>query len=649
MRESEAVRLRDVGRRLAVPRTRDPFINTPLLPLGKDEQGSERFWCSTYNANVGPTCALISDQGECKLLRPGLPHAGFYSAVAEDADTLWLCGFTSHLVRLRLSEGRFDTYETGVPSALMFQGMVYDQPTRKIFAASYAGGFSFDLTHGRSTVYERQWQGRCMRFSWPNGDGTWSIYLHQPAEIIRWDPQEDVLLRPSVNDRELPKANCLARHPDHGWYIPSVGWYDSLADAVTESGPRPDREMEWFGIRDGYAYGRERVAGDLNLGRWNLETGRVEEIARLSDVPLFNVALDMSGRIAALSMYGAFHLFDADNGALTMTRQVPAEGVGHIDCLRLIDRDRLIGTPFITQRFWQGDLRTGEAWDCGRAAPGTGEVLQTWRMGKRIFMAAYTGGELVAYDPDRTARFPENPQVVAQHPLAMRPVAAAQDKRHLYYACSRKYEHLGAVLCGFDTQTRTARWVVDPLGPRRVTSLLLDRKRGELICGSSIHADQRSAEPAVQQCMLARIDVNDLAVRHQHKLDAGPHTIDVIGWIGRDRLLCLESTDRLVPYVVDAETFAPVDVALPPVIAEALAGDRRAVVFTGRVGRFLVHIGDRLELHDLRRRDTLVRVVLKGFNVHRWWLDGDSVLAARRREVYVVDDVLGTKQSTKGV
>ena len=645
---TEAPRLSDVAARAAVPKTRDPFVNTPLLSLGIDERtGRERFWISTYNQNVGPICVLVDEQGSYRMFRPGLPHAGFYSAVMQDQHTLWLCGFTDRLVRLDLNTGAFESFDTGLPGALAFQGMIYDEPTQRIFAASYAGGFTFDIRSQQFTVHEKSWRARCSRFSWPNGDGTWSLMLHQPAEVLRWDPREDSLIPSSLNEHALPTTNRLAYVPAHGHYIPTLGWYDAQHDALSDTGPTPQREQEWFAANGEYVFGCERIGSDLQLSRWALSTGAVEPVARVPDTPPQNVTLTVRGDLAVMSMYGRFQVFDADSGALRMARQVPADSVGKIDCLRLIDRDRLIGTPFITQRFWQINLATGKGRDCGRAAPGAGQVVRTWRMNRRIYMAAYTGGELVNYDPDQRAAFPENPQVVAQHPLAMRPIASESDTQCIYYTCSRKYEHLGTVLFRYDTKMHTASWSVDPIGPRQIRSLLLDREAHELICGSSIHADMNSAEPSVDRSVLARISADGLSVRHVREMAPGIAKIDVIGWVDRDRLLCMTLKDDKTTgvAVVDAQSFDATDTALPPSLAKALTKPSR-VAYLGRPGRFAVHVADRLELHDFRRADSRVRVLLKGFRPGRWWFDGDTLLVPRRREVWVVRDLLRSAEKS---
>ena len=51
-----------------VPRTRDPFINTPLIPAGVNpETGEERFFISTWNANVGCISALVDTGGNSRI------------------------------------------------------------------------------------------------------------------------------------------------------------------------------------------------------------------------------------------------------------------------------------------------------------------------------------------------------------------------------------------------------------------------------------------------------------------------------------------------------------------------------------------------------------------------------------------------------
>ena len=46
--------------RLPLPKTRDPFINVSLKPLGQGEDGEERFWISSWNRNSGSTGVVVT-------------------------------------------------------------------------------------------------------------------------------------------------------------------------------------------------------------------------------------------------------------------------------------------------------------------------------------------------------------------------------------------------------------------------------------------------------------------------------------------------------------------------------------------------------------------------------------------------------------
>ncbi|MBR5479961.1 MAG: hypothetical protein IKU84_07255 [Clostridia bacterium] len=54
-------------KKFSVPLTRDPFVNTPLIHAGFDtDSGEERFWISTWNANVGCLGALVTPNGKSR-------------------------------------------------------------------------------------------------------------------------------------------------------------------------------------------------------------------------------------------------------------------------------------------------------------------------------------------------------------------------------------------------------------------------------------------------------------------------------------------------------------------------------------------------------------------------------------------------------
>ena len=57
------------GIRIPVPRTRDPFVNTPLRSVGPGADGVERFWISTWNSTSGCLAALVTEDGRHRIYR----------------------------------------------------------------------------------------------------------------------------------------------------------------------------------------------------------------------------------------------------------------------------------------------------------------------------------------------------------------------------------------------------------------------------------------------------------------------------------------------------------------------------------------------------------------------------------------------------
>lgn len=634
-------------RRVKAPPMPGPFVNANLLSLGKDRSGVERFWTSTWNAESGSLGILADETGHMRVYRFGLPHKGFYSAAPENPNTLWLCGDLSRFVRLRLETGKFKCFPTkAVPTTMTFAGMAFDRPTRRLFCGGIlSSGAEFDTRTKKAVLFKDQWKSRNLYASFPNGDGTWSLIFYFPGALMCWDPRTHEVTKTRVPLSKAPLSMLYrVTHVEGlGWYLPNLGWYDPAHRKLRRGGPRPEREMMWFARFNGRLFGAEKTESDLRVASWDTDTGRVENRLVIPDTPLQGIALTQSGKLLAMSSDGVLRLYEAGDGGLRLAREAPAKSVGAVDCLRLTADHGLVGTTFITQRFWEADLRTGRARDCGRAAPGSGEILKTWRIGKRIYMAAYTGGELVEYDPARPGGFPANPRVVAHHPQAMRPVAAARHGTVLWYGCSRKYGHLGCVLFRYETKTGRAYWSVDPLGPRMVSGLIYHRPSHSLICGSHVRADQNTADPEVKEAMLGIVDADTLAPVNTRQLPS-PH-LNVIGWMGKDRFLVHMQNSATqtfavftVPDLRRVEAYAP-----PAILQNFRQRPSRAMAYAGRPGRFVIETGDRLELHDLKKQESLLRVIAKGLPPERthWELDGRHLLVALPGgDVRVVENVL---------
>lgn len=606
-----------MARRFALPPAQDPFVNTPLISLGPGPDGQERFWITSWNSVSGTQAIMIAEDGRSEQHRfPDDP--GFYSAGPESPDILWLCGNLGAVVRYDLRTRELERFETGAPSALMFGGMVVDPESGKLFGLAYPPpdptAISFDFRHRKAgPVTSRPCAELYSASHFANGDGTFTLLAFNPdLALLRWDPATEKVTTTLAGDllgrpwRCTERSTISATITDEAGrvYLPELGWYDPIGQRLVD-GPAAPARMNWFALRDGVAWGSAMAGEMLTVARWDLASGKLTELCRIPDGTIQGTRLTESGRIVAVTMFGTFHLIDAETGSLLHARHVPSDSVGHVDCVRRVDHDRLLGTTFITQRFWSLDLRTGTGEDLGRAAPGSGEVLQTWKIDNRVYLAAYTGAELVEYDPDRAARFPENPRVVAEPATGMRPVAAADDGRVIVYASSHHYGELGCVLTRYDTRTGLAHYADDPLPGQAIRSLVFDSAGTALLAGTTMEADCESAPPSDDHCLFARIDAETMAVITTTRAPAGTRVARVCGAIDHDHFLATvtgtfdgRSEKR---WLVLAGSGAWPE--LTPADTRPLPDQATGVVPTGIAGLFVLRTAAGFALWDFRGDD----------------------------------------------
>jgi|GEM_PF-1018555 len=651
--------------RVAIPATRDPFINTFLTPVGCDEYGAERFWISSWNSNLGTQGVLVDENGRERIYRFPLPHAGFYSCVQEDNDTLWLCGNLARVVRLTLSTGDYEAYETGAPAALVFAGMAIDRVHKKLFAVAYPGkvtAFSFDYEKREPVkAYDDVYAGSnlppekqaiYMRYHFPNSDGTYNIVLMiAGAVFLRWDPAKDTLEPFQLKDAhphrwEAEKqrvekyfngdiAFIVGENPDH-YYLPYLGWLDSTTNQFTD-GPRPEREAKWFARRENLAWGWRGDGTTSTISLWNLNDGSVRDICEIPDFKGGGVCLSRNNKIVAVTIYGQFLRFDALTGEQEISRILPTDVVGAVDCLCRIDEERLLGTPFITQRFWEANLKTGEGSDCGRAAPGVGEVLLTWNINQKIYMASYTQGILTEYDPATMVDFGENPRVVAEAPDGMRPITAAQDGETLYYSCSYHYGHLGCVLTKYNVLTGEVVYRHNPVPGLSINTWHYHKPGRCLIAGTTIHADCRSCPPTEEQSVLARVCPDTLEVLEVKSIVEKSWQSLVYGQLNDATYLVqvFSAEDDRGWYRVDAQTLESLPLT-HPALEDA---DLNYVKYTGKPGYYIWRIQKRFELWDMNRMEC-VMLLHPGEDVHLCFVQGDSVYLGTHKEILVLEDCL---------
>lgn len=643
--------------RIDIPPTRDPFINTLMTRLSPDKNGLERFFATTYNSISGCLGVCINEAGEHTRYRFSKPkydatYPGFYGVAQEDDDTLWLCGTIDKVSRLTLSTGKLETYETGAPSALIFQGLTFDKPTGKLLGLAFpppkTAAFIFDTRARKAVkVFEpAQEVGKYMRYSVPNRDGTWTIICHMPGQhLFIWDPRTDrfdpFTLAPTYESENFTSTTYMVIQNDRGdIYFPQLGWFDPVAREFIKGGPRPDAERTWFGRIGDQAWGLSAAGGNASIFRWDMKSGHVHPVAPIADSSVQGVNLTRSGKIVAVNLYGEFIRLDGMTGAIECTRRLDADGVGHIDTLCLLDDRRLLGTPFITQRFWEADLKTGKGADMGRAAPGYGEIMQLRKIGKKVYLAAYAGGELTEYDPAQPARYPENPRVVADPPLAMRPVAIDDDGRNLFWSSSREYGKLGCVVSRYDTRTGLSAYVDSPLGDQQINSLFHDRKTNSLIVASTIHADCQSAPATADRACIARLDAKTLKPLERIDAPQGFEVAYVLGPLAPGKFLACWNSPRWESVRLFAvEAGAMRGPAEGELLQFPLAAPHN-VLYAGKPGRFLLTKGADVGVWDLRRNKLVRQFPTYGAYIDRFYVQETHVMYQTKKEVFVLRDAL---------
>lgn len=658
----DANRMNDTprNRTFPAPRTRDPIVNTNLLRLWSDRKGVEHFWISTYNRNVGCTGLRVDEWGNCKTYHFPWQHEGFYSAVHVGGHTLWLCGRLDRVVRLDLKTGRYQAYDTGAAKARVFEGMIHDDATGKIFVLSQpfhttrdiaqSVGVSFDIRKRRTVkLHEVAIAESVTRCSFPNGDGSHTMNVQIPGEaLVRWDPARETVTHrlltaePVLTQDGAEKRRCRLIGDDHGrWYMPRFGWFDPARQRFDKRGPTPPIEMAWFARLGNRVFGALNEGSDISVHEWDWDNGRVSALVKIPDCDVFNVSVTRSGRLVAVNAFGIFQRFDIATGSLEATLPLPTENFGDALAVGLVGDDQLIGTPYVSSRFWTLDLRTGESRDCGRVQTAWGQVSAITRSNGKAYLAAYGSGELMEYDAARPLCFPENPRRVADPPGGMRPVAIASDNRHVFYSCANDYGRLGCVVTRYDTGTGRAHYAVNPLVDQQIVSISLDERRNRLVCGTTYHADSMSQKPTSDTAMVAILDAASLRVVRSGDAPKGVTMVRVAGRLDAHHWLCSlhdhvshgpASWMTLDDRRLDRFSAGPRN-PLPTNMTGAFHA-------TKNPGRFVLNIDDRIELWDMCRVKR-IKVLFEPFNPAK--VDGylfnvlpdDRIVVLRSTEVVV--------------
>lgn len=624
-------------KRIDIPKGRDPFVNTALISVGKGTDKKERFWISSWNSNVGSTAVLVDREGQCKTFH--FKHNGFYSCVAENPETLWLCGDLSYVLKFNLTTGEIIEYPTGAPPALVFKGMVLDKKTGKLFASAFAPpktmAFSFDTKKLKTVrIYEDICENNYMSASFKNNDGTYTFYVQTPgASFIKWDPGKEEIGEVFNPDKKRidPHGSFFISDERGLTYIPGYGWYDGGKNTFLEEGPEPDREMTWIKRIGSRAWGVSSEVNGSDVYIWDMAEGTTKKLCTIADSTPGNITISDDGYILSVNLYGEFHCFDSQNGALIVTKRLPTDSWGHVDCLIKVDEDRIVGTPFITQRFWEANVKTGKGFDCGRAAPGGGEIMQITKVGKMIYMAAYTGGEMVEYDPSRHPAFPENPRVVADPPGGMRPVAITLlNDRYIFYSSSHYYGNLGSIVTKYDTKTGMCKYFDNVTRDQITQSLYADNETSIIYAAATMHADCRSCKPSLDYCTFYKADEN-MKVLVSVKAPSGSEAVAVYGKVDGGNLLAgAFGSFGAKYYLMDGK-----DLELTGL--EDVPGEIKSIRATGTPGIFVIQTGSRILKWNIGTNEIDTLYDEEGIYKIEYW--DKTLYLVKAREVILIENL----------
>ncbi|MBO4594620.1 MAG: hypothetical protein J5697_02830, partial [Clostridia bacterium] len=530
---------------LPVPKTRNPFVNNNLLPCGKNKEGKSRYWISSVNNVSGPMGLVITSDGQYKIIefspekigRPD-PDMCYYAAAYVGNDTVFLTSRLSEISSINIETGEYRRYPTGAPYTPVFAGMNFDENTGKILYSGAVAGkgmcsVSFDINTKKTKLFYTDEGFYCYE-GFPNGDGTQTqtFYVYgedTPSFIhVRWDPKADTLIKYADVKRPLYRKFIFDEYGRV--YYGSLGWLDGRTGNFYKGAFCGDDNICFFSSDGKTAFGT-RVFSDRGVTKvykWDIKNNILTEIFTVPHAQMNVFETTEDGNILAVNMYAELFIFDA-NGKRLLYKEIKADSAGLTDTCIRIDEKTLLGTPFITQRFWLADTVTGKGIDAGRAAPNEGEVLMAWSLNGTAYMAGYTTGALTEYTHGKTINFPDNPRVVIEPPTALRLTCGACDGRNIFYACSRRNGMHGSVVVKYDSLNDKAESIVDILHGQQIYSLMYDQKRDVLVAGTTFYADGFIQKPIADKVYLMTISVEPFGLLHAYEMPKGYKFAGVFG------------------------------------------------------------------------------------------------------------------------
>lgn len=275
---------------------------------------------------------------------------------------------------------------------------------------------------------------------------------------------------------------------------------------------------------------------------------------------------------------GQEYYVDGGGTALPELRPIPAERPAtHILSLIADHRGRLWGSAGFGQTIFRYDPDTDESWNSQVVTDKGGEVYGMAWTGDRLFMATYSGGDHVVYDPAATWSQLDNanPQTLESvSPQLIRPSgkSVVGPDGHVWTGWMAAYGVYGGGLSRVDVETLEVTCWHDPVPKQAVTGTAADDEYLYLITGGSANGlTTREVEPQ----LLAWAAEGERAARHTF-----PHGVTLRSVVTASGLVVVANDERL-------GVFSPEGLTLkrevePPETCLYLAAlpDGRAAAFT---------------------------------------------------------------------
>ncbi len=527
------------GKRYKIPQSRMPFVNAEVSKARF--QGEDHLVSSIWGGSSGGRIYFWNPDTGSKGMRelPGGVPGAYMLRTASDGCLYLGCG-NGDLIRYDADADEFEFLVTGELTSITWGGCVTDRYA--IWAAS----------PGHVGVYDYL-ENRLVKVFRPiDSEEPPALYGHGAAEA----PDGSVLLSIDVPQArfivlDVESMNAISHTP------PNIQGVGSTSDALFWDGDLavfvrgelhvmsyPDFQLKETIPRpgNGGVGGRACLVGgrlyaycnadgglyvlDRAVGKWEVATSAWTEGG--------NTTIHAWGEtdVCGVTVSGEVMRYNTVTGT---TDRMDLESTGPMGAHALCavpDKNLIVGAPFINQRFWTVNTDTGAGVDCGRAAPGGGQINQIlWEpITQRALMSSYTTSTVTAYDPDAPVDWPNNPSVLASADREgqMRPMGLVHDGRHVWMATSPEYGTLGGALSRIDPKTGDIKIWRHLVPDQKVNAVLVDSDRRRVYCSTEIYGDANSAPPTQTTGQLVSFDMDGLKTLQIQPIEEGEGSVRVL-------------------------------------------------------------------------------------------------------------------------